>query len=173
MWCGVVWCGVVRCGVVRCGAVRCGAVWCGVVWCGVVWCGVVWCGVVWCGMVWYGRGRVWYGMVWYGMVWYGTVRYGTVWYGIVWYSIYDIDSISTASPLLHSTPSALTAPHMRDHDSSGRKNIREVTIITDISAAQPSSPSQTCNTSSPTPDSRLSVNIVHTVLAPDNKVTLS
>ena len=40
-----------------------------------------------------------------------------------------------------------------------------------MNAAQPSSPSHTCNTSSPTPDSRLSVNILHTVLPPDNKVT--
>ena len=82
-----------------------------------------------------------------------------------------IDSISTVSPLLHSTPSTLTAPHIREHDRIGRENIRDVTIITDRNEAQPSSPSQTCNTSSPTPDSRLSVNIVHTVLPPDNKVT--
>ena len=85
--------------------------------------------------------------------------------------IRSIDSISTASPLLHSTPSTLTAPHILDHDISGRSNIREVTIITDMAAAQPSSPSQTCNTSSPTTDSRLSVNIVHTVCPPDDKVT--
>ena len=78
-----------------------------------------------------------------------------------------IDSISTVSPLLHSTPSTLTAPHIREHDRIGRKNIRDVTIITDMNAAQPSSPSQKCIT----PDSRLSVNIVHTVLPPDNKVT--
>ena len=32
-----------------------------------------------------------------------------------------IDSISTASLPLHSTPSTLTAPHIRDHDSIGRK----------------------------------------------------
>ena len=51
------------------------------------------------------------------------------------------------------------------------KNIRDVTIITDMNATHLSSPSQTCNTSSLTPDSRLSVNIVHTVLPPDNKVT--
>ena len=47
----------------------------------------------------------------------------------------------------------------------------KVTIIIYMSAAQPSSPSQTCNTSSPTPAPRLSVNIEHTVLPPDNKVT--
>ena len=40
-----------------------------------------------------------------------------------------------------------------------------------MSAAQPSPPSQTCNTSSYTPDSRLSVDIVHTVFPPDIKVT--
>ena len=82
-----------------------------------------------------------------------------------------IDNISAASPILHSNPSTLTAPPIHDHDSSDRQNIRDVTIITDISAAQPSSPSQTCNTSSSTPDSRLSVDIVHTVFPPDIKVT--
>ena len=51
-----------------------------------------------------------------------------------------IDSISTVSPLLHSTPSTLTAPHIREHDRIGRKNIRDVTIITDRNEAQPSSP---------------------------------
>ena len=61
----------------------------------------------------------------------------------------------------------LTAPHIRDHDSSDRQNICDVTIITDMSAAQPSSPSQTCNTSSSAPDYRLSVNIVYTVFPPD------
>ena len=81
-----------------------------------------------------------------------------------------LDNISAASPILHSTPSTLTAPHIHDHDSSDRQNIRDVTIITDMSADQPSSPSQTCNTSSSTPDSRLSVNIVHTVFPPDIKV---
>ena len=82
-----------------------------------------------------------------------------------------IDNISAASIILHSTPSTLTAPHIRDHDSSDRQNVRDVTVITDISAAQPSSPSQPCNTSSSTPDSRLSVDIVHTVFPPDIKVT--
>ena len=85
-----------------------------------------------------------------------------------WKSTRLIDNISAASPILHSTPSTLTA---RDHDSSDRQNICDVTIITDMSAAQPSSPSQTCNTSSSTPDSRLSVDIVHTVFPPDIKVT--
>ena len=85
--------------------------------------------------------------------------------------IRPIGNISAASPILHSIPSTLTAPHIRDHNSSDRQNIRDVTIITDISAAQPTSPCQTCNTSSSTPDSRLSVNIVHTVFHPDIKVT--
>ena len=82
-----------------------------------------------------------------------------------------IDNISAASHILHSTPSALTAPHIRDHDSSDRQNIRDGTSITDMSADQHSSPSQTCNTSSYTLDSRLSANIVHTVFPPDIRVT--
>ena len=80
-----------------------------------------------------------------------------------------VDSSSNTFPLLHSTPA--TVPRIRENDrNSDKQNIREVTT-TDMSVTQLSSLRHTCYTSRPTPAPRVSVNKVHTVLPPDDKVT--
>ena len=80
-----------------------------------------------------------------------------------------LDSSSNTCPLLHSTPA--TVPRIRENDrNSDKQNIPEVTT-TDMSVTHLSSLRYTCNTSRPTPAPRLSVNTVHTVFPPDDKVT--